>query len=78
MAWADYHICDHCGERKTFYDADHNLDWSIERDCYVYDPVPGAADGSYPGLPGYRVWSLCHECEKTHEIVIRPKSGSAQ
>ena len=30
-------------------------------------PTPG------PLFPGYAVYALCNECEKTHEIVIRAK-----
>ena len=64
MAFCDYHACDNCGEQKTFYDADHNV---MNFDGHWrYDVI-------VPDLPGYRVWTLCHKCEQTHEIVIRPK-----
>jgi hypothetical protein len=71
MAFADYHICDHCGERKTFYDADHNTDWDAAQGEWVYDSIPSS--GGVPGLPGYRVYALCRECSKTHKIVIVPQ-----
>lgn len=60
MAFCDYHACDCCGERKTFYDANMN-----------FEDQP---DGSYT-YDGHRVFALCHECAKTHEIVIQVKPG---
>ena len=65
MAAADYHTCDNCGERKTFYDAD--LDGDYVEDAWRYEA------NLTTGAQGYRAWSLCHECEQTHEIVIRPR-----
>lgn len=60
MAFCDYHACDNCGERKTFYDADMSgIDWSAEQGAYLYG--------------GFRIYALCHECEKTHQIIIQPK-----
>lgn len=72
MAFCDYHACDNCGERKTFYDADMNPEWVD--DHWRYNYAPGAE--SYPPYPGYRVWALCHDCEKTHEIIIQPKPAA--
>ena len=68
MAFSDYHACDNCGERKTFYDAD------MDMECVDGDWRYGYAKGGddYPAYPGYRVYALCHECEKTHKIVIIP------
>lgn len=63
MAFVDYHACDHCGERKTFYDADMDLDWVDSHWRYE-------ANGTHKG---YRLYALCHECEQTHKIVIIPK-----
>jgi hypothetical protein len=71
MAFADYHACDNCGERKTFYDADMSAEWVD--DHYRYNWAPGGE--GYPPFMGYRIYSLCHECEKTHEIVIRPREA---
>ena len=68
MAFSDYHACDNCGERKTFYDADMDMEW-VDGD-WRYGYAKGG-DG-YPAYPGYRVYALCHECEKTHKIVIVP------
>lgn len=69
MAFCDYHACDRCGERKTFYDADMTPEWVGDHWRYNYGP----GGESYPPFPGYRAYALCHECEKTHEIVIREK-----
>jgi hypothetical protein len=65
MAFSDYHACDQCGERKTFYDADHNI-----------TRVDGVwrHDVDLPTFPGYLTYALCNECEKTHQIVIQPKA----
>jgi len=68
MAFCDYHACDNCGERKTFYDASMNVEWVDG--VWRYDYAKGG--DSYPAFIGYRIWALCHECEKTHEIVIMP------
>lgn len=27
MAFSDYHACDNCSERKSFYDADMDMEW---------------------------------------------------
>lgn len=69
MAFSDYHACDNCGERKTFYDADHDQTWVNGEWRYGYAK---GGDG-YPAWPGYRVFALCEDCEKTHEIVIQKK-----
>ena len=69
MASADYHTCDHCGERKTFYDADMEVEWVDGH--WRYNWAKGGE--GYPAFPGYRVFALCNECEQTHEIVIRQK-----
>jgi len=37
MAFCDYHACDRCGERKTFYDANMNVEWVADQDCFRYD-----------------------------------------
>ena len=61
MAWADYKICDHCGNAKVFYDANiederYQETWGEPSD---YDPI---------GLK-----AICGECNKTHEVVIVPR-----
>ena len=72
MAFCDYHACDNCGERKTFYDADMSgIGWSAEQGAYLY-----GSNGDYE--PGYRIYALCHECEKTHQVVIQPKEHAIQ
>lgn len=69
MAFCDYHTCDCCGERKTFYDA--HLNQEFVDGAWRVDWAPGGE--GYPAFPGYRVWALCHDCEKTHQIVVTPK-----
>ena len=69
MAFCDYHACDNCGERKTFYDAHMNM--TFVDGVWRYDHASGGTD--YPAYPGYRLFALCSECEKTHQIVIQPK-----
>lgn len=66
MAFADYHACDQCGENKTFYDANLDPEWVDGH--WRYNWAPGGA--GYGPFPGYRVYALCHECEKTHRIAI--------
>ncbi|MDQ4421513.1 hypothetical protein OOT33_13885 [Sphingobium sp. DEHP117] len=68
MAFCDYHACDNCGERKTFYDADHNITCADGDWLYDYNA---------PTYPGYRVYALCHECAKTHRIAILPTTPGA-
>jgi len=63
MAFCDYHACDNCGSRKTFYDSDL--------------PCEDHPDGHYT-YSGYRAFALCRECEETHEIIIRPKALKEQ
>ena len=70
MAFCDYHACDNCGERKTFYDANLPGEWVGDEYRYGWEPC---REGCGP-FSGYRVVSLCHECEKTHQIVIVPHS----
>ena len=69
MAFCDYHACDNCGERKTFYDADMDMEFVDGKWKYGY----AKGGEGYPAFPGYDIFALCHECEKTHEIVIRKK-----
>lgn len=72
MAFSDYHACDKCGNRKTFYDADMSgIEWVGDHYRYSYYE---RGNGESP-YPGYRVYALCHECEKTHQIVIVPKDA---
>lgn len=73
MAFCDYHACDLCGGAKTFYDADMCPEWVDGHWRYGYAP---GGEG-YPAFPGYRVYALCHECEKTHDVAIVPKGASA-
>lgn len=70
MAFCDYHACDLCGERKTFYDADMAMEWVDGGWRYGY--AKGAGDA--PAYPGYKVFALCHDCEKTHQIAIIPRT----
>lgn len=72
MAFSDYHPCDNCGDRKTFYDANMSMEF-VEGE-WRYDYAKGGTD--YPVYLGYRVYALCHECEKTHRIVIQPTGGA--
>lgn len=67
MAACDYHACDRCGG-KTFYDADIDGEWVDGH--WRYGWAKGGED--YPPFLGYVAYALCHECEKTHEIVVRP------
>jgi len=69
MAFCDYHACDNCGAAKTFYDA--HLNQEFVDGAWRIDWASGGA--GYPPFPGYQVWALCHDCEKTHEIVITKK-----
>lgn len=71
MAFCDYHACDNCGERKTFYDADMAMEFVDGKWKYGY----AKGGEGYPAFPGYDIFALCHECEKTHEIVIRKRHG---
>lgn len=59
MAFCDYHPCDHCGECKTFYDADMTYEQH--------------GDGSIT-YGGHRVFALCSRCSDTHEIIIVPQN----
>lgn len=68
MAFCDYHACDLCGERKTFYDANMDQEWVVDHWRVGYAP---GGEG-YPPFMGYRLWALCGECEKTHKIAIIP------
>jgi len=74
MALFDYHLCDNCGERKTFYDA--HMNFAFVNGHRRYDYSKGGTD--YTPFPGYRVFALCHQCDETHEIVIRPKAGAKE
>ncbi len=71
MAFFDYHACDNCGERKTFYDA--NMAGELVDGEWRYGYAKGGE--GYPAFPGYRAYALCHECEKTHEILIAPREA---
>ena len=73
MAFSDYHACDNCGERKTFYDADMDMEWVDG--AWRYGFSRSSVEG-VPPYPGYRVYALCHQCEQTHEIVIKPREVS--
>lgn len=62
MAYADYKLCDLCGE-KAFYDTcvtdpRYEATWDPSADC---DPI------------GIKV--LCTECAKTHDVVVVKKGG---
>lgn len=59
MALADYHLCHLCGA-KAFYDA--NI--SDPRYVATYDETEGDPIG---------IAVLCWQCNKTHEVVIRPR-----
>ena len=59
MAYADYHLCHLCGA-KAFYDAEVN----DPRYLAVFDHSEGDPIG---------IAVLCCECNKTHEVVIRPR-----
>ena len=59
MAMSDYYLCDVCGE-KAFYDA--NI--TDSRYCATYDPTEDAEP--------IGIAVLCSECNKTHELIIRP------
>jgi len=59
MAFSDYHPCDNCGDKKTFYDANMNYECND--------------DGSITYDGGLKLWCLCRACSLTHEIVIVEK-----
>ncbi len=63
MALADYYLCDVC-ERKAFYDA--NI--TDPRYCATWDPEE-AAETDPIGIK-----AICSDCNKTHEIIVRPKT----
>lgn len=71
MAFCDYHACDLCGEQKTFYDANMSYEWVGGHKRYGWAP----GGDNYPPFPGSTAYSLCHECEKTHEIKIVEREG---
>ena len=57
MAYADYHLCDHCGN-KSFYDSSLNFaDTRINGD-YAYPP---SGCGS--------ITALCLECSERYETT---------
>lgn len=58
MAFGDYHPCDRCGERKTFYDA--NMDYEVLNNGTIL-------------YGGHQVVALCRECIQTHEVKIVPR-----
>lgn len=64
MASADYKLCDLC-DAKVFYDA--NIEDERYRQTWGcpshYDPI---------GLK-----AICGKCNKSHEVVIRPRSAIA-
>lgn len=63
MAAADYRLCDIC-RAKTFYDS-----------SLVYD----LEENPDTGLYRLGAWAcICVECAKTHEVVVRPRIGSAE
>lgn len=66
MAMADYHICDCCGDAKTFYDA-NNWDGGAV-DAGFESGLWGAAD----------IAAICSECAKTHKVVIVTKEQEEQ
>jgi hypothetical protein len=71
MAYADYRLCDQCGE-KAFYDANLNYEISTRK-----DPILGHE--CIEDMPGVKLdylgsWKvLCRDCAKTHEIIIAIK-----
>lgn len=73
MAAGDYHTCDNCGERKTFYDANMDPEW-IDG-AWRYDYCKSSIEG-VPPFRGYRIYALCTDCEKTHEIVIMTRTAA--
>ena len=72
MAFYDYHACDNCGERKTFYDA--HMDPELVDGEWRYNYAKGGKD--YPAFPGYKLVALCTDCEKSHQIVIVKKPST--
>lgn len=74
MAYADYRLCDNCGE-KAFYDAE--LDY---RQTSRQDPIEHDERAKQVGeRTSYRLqylgdWAvLCEDCAKTHRTAILPK-----
>lgn len=65
MAYADYRLCDVCGE-KTFYDAklSYQEPDSEHREWWLH------------GLGDWGV--ICADCAQGHEIVIRAKPDAAR
>lgn len=68
MASADYKLCDVCGY-KAFYDAD------VADDRYIATWNPGHKNYRGEIVAPIGIAVLCAECNKTHEAVVRPRSG---
>lgn len=71
MAYADYKLCDICGE-KAFYDSNLNYEWSTKQ-----DPIPENLMYKEVGIPIHMKldrlgdWAvLCRNCSKTYKCVI--------
>jgi len=66
MAYADYYLCDVCGE-KTFYDANLNYNSDFGEESYNENPITKHRwpDG-YVGSMAV----ICKVCAKTHKIEI--------
>lgn len=65
MAWSDYKICDLCGNAKVFYDAN------------IQDKRYQATWGEPSDCDPIGLKAICGNCNKTHEVVIVPREGSA-
>ena len=83
MAAGDYRSCDVCGG-KAFYDA--NLDYQDKDGSYGREPYLIAGEPQYDTPEKCDKWGvrlayvgdwavICHECSKTHRIVIRDITG---
>lgn len=71
MAYADYRLCDVCGE-KVFYDVQLNYETARE----APDKMPFRVAGGEPHPSGYRLdrlgdWAvICTDCAETHETIV--------
>lgn len=70
MAWIDYHHCAVC-YGKVFYDAD------IIDPCYVATYAPHEVDEYFRTNP-IGIAALCPECNRTYELIIRPRNEEKQ
>lgn len=80
MATADYYLCDVCNG-KCFYDSNLNYEFpDKEGNDSFGDKIDPSEMVKGRGFKlGYLgdIAAICHECAKTHEVVVR-KIGDGQ